>query len=61
MVIKSKCLYCHDPYKVFDDGDKIIHPNTISWWGIMANYYAGKVGTIRKINKCPACRRRLND
>lgn len=57
-----KCKYCHSPYKLFDNGDRLIPPETIrDWWGLMPRYSSDRVATIMKIDKCPECGRKLDD
>lgn len=54
------CKYCHAPYKIFENGDKLMPPiYTGDWWGIMPRYQKGRIGTIIKIDYCPACGRKL--
>ena len=54
------CRYCHVPYKVFENGDRLIPPlNGDDWWGIMPRYQKGRLGTITGVEKCPNCGRRL--
>lgn len=54
------CKYCTWPYKVFDSGDKLVPPRYKGdWWGIMAHYRPGKIGTIIKTEECPNCGRKL--
>ncbi|WP_278552791.1 hypothetical protein [Companilactobacillus farciminis] len=58
----NKCEYCHLPYRVFENGDRLMPPNLVTdFWGIMPNYGENKVGTIMKTEKCPKCGRKLED
>lgn len=55
------CKYCNPPYKIFDNGDRVMPPfSKNNWWGIMP-HYSKRVGTIAKIEKCPNCGRKLSD
>lgn len=59
---QANCLYCHEPYKLFDNGDRLIPPATIrDWWGLMPRYSSDRIATIMKIDKCPECGRKLNE
>ena len=59
---QADCLYCHEPYKLLDNGDRLIPPATIlDWWGLMPRYSSARVATIMKIDKCPECGRKLDD
>lgn len=54
------CPYCHYPYKTFRNGEKLVPPTHDSgWWGLMPRFNPKRIGTIMKINKCPACGRKL--
>lgn len=59
--LTNDCQYCHCPYKVLKNGDRLMPPLTIfDYWGIMP-HYSERIGTIIKCDECPECGRRLND
>ena len=56
------CKYCNPPYKIFDNGDRVIPPiGLFDWWGLMPRYKENRLGTIIKIDYCPMCGRELDD
>jgi len=55
------CPYCHEPYEVQPDGDRIVPPiKGAEWYGVMP-HYTNRIGTIMKIDKCRICGRTLNE
>lgn len=57
----NNCQYCHPPYKIFSNEDRLIPPATIrDWWGLMPRYSNNRITTIMKVNECPNCHRRLD-